>query len=149
MSGPAALSVFIVEDHAAVRAMLIRLVERDPTLVLAGAAASAEEALERLANAPPPGLALVDISLPNMNGLTLIGLLRERFPQTLILVVSGHDERLYAPMAMRAGAQGYVMKGQLIRLREAIAQVRAGRLFGEDGTGDRGQGTGDSGEPAD
>jgi DNA-binding NarL/FixJ family response regulator len=121
-------SVFIVENHDVVRRLLATLIARTPDLTLSGQAVSAEEALEQIPLCRPQ-LVLVDISLPGMDGIQLIRILRERDPELLALAVSGHDESVYALPALRAGARGYVMKGNLVKVAEAIRHVRAGGTY--------------------
>ena len=120
-----------------VRQLLGKLIEQSPGLTLQGSAESAEEALEYLANDKRPDLALVDISLPGMDGIELIGIMKERWPEILTLAVSGHDESLYARAAFKAGARGYVMKGKLVSVREAIRQVVDGGRYVSEGLGGR------------
>ena len=123
--------VFLVEDHAVVRRMLSKVIARTDGLVLCGQAETAEEALAHLPGCQAD-LALVDISLPQMDGIELIGILHERYPSLLTLAVSGHDESLYALPALRAGARGYVMKGKIARVVEAIHHVCNGGLYASD-----------------
>jgi DNA-binding NarL/FixJ family response regulator len=120
--------VFIVEDHDMVRRMLGKLIDRIPELTLCGAAASAEAALAQIP-VQNPQLVLVDISLPDMNGIELIRILHERWPEIQTLTLSGHDERLFAIQALRAGARGYVMKGKVEKVVEAIRLVRNGDIY--------------------
>lgn len=126
-----AVKVFIVEDHPAVRKMLGRLIRRSDGLALCGEAGSAEAALEQI---PACGaqLVLVDISLPGMDGIELIRVLHDRYPHLLSLAISGHDEGVYAVPALRAGAHGYVMKGEVLKVGEAIRQVRNGEVYASD-----------------
>lgn len=133
MNGPerSPVRVFIVEDHDAVRRTLGRLITRTADLTLCGEAASAEAALELIPGCVP-GLVLVDISLPGMDGLELIGILKERYPELLTLAVSGHDESVYAIPALRAGARGYVMKGKITNVAEAIRHVNDGGIYASD-----------------
>jgi DNA-binding NarL/FixJ family response regulator len=140
--------VFIVEDHAMVRRMLGKLIDRIPELTLCGTAASAEAALAQIP-VQNPQLVLVDISLPDMNGIELIRILHERWPAIRTLTLSGHDERLFAIQALRAGARGYVMKGKVEKVVEAIHQVRNGEVYisealraSLDGLSDPGESTG-------
>lgn len=127
----AAIQVFIVEDHAAVRQMMEKLIEKTPGFTLSGSAASAEETLEKIP-AARPHLVLVDVSLPGMDGIELIRVLHERWPEILTLAVSGHNESLYAPAALQAGARGYVMKGKVLQVAEAIRHVCNGGLYISD-----------------
>ena len=124
------INVFIIEDHPQVRRALSRLIQREPNLNLSGVASSAEDALAVLPECqPPPDIALVDISLPKMSGLSLIRILHKKSPQLLCIVVSTHDGVRFAPKALRAGARGYLEKSSLNRksITEAIHEVHKGR----------------------
>jgi DNA-binding NarL/FixJ family response regulator len=125
---PRVTCVFIVEDHPAVRKMLRQFIRRTEGLALCAEADSAEAALEQI---PASGaqLVLVDVSLPGMDGIELIRILHERYPHLLSLVLSGHDESVYAVPALRAGARGYVMKGEILNLVEAIRHVCNGGIY--------------------
>ena len=125
------MQVFIVEDHDMVRHMLSRWVKRASGLNLCGEAQSAEEALQHIPERHPD-LLLVDISLPQANGIELIGMLQAQYPDLLILALSGHDESIYAVPALRAGAQGYLMKGDVDKLGEAIKQIRSGGIYASE-----------------
>lgn len=121
--------VFLVEDHPVVREGYASLIEREPDLVLCGEAGSGPDAIDRIPKAAPD-LALVDISLPQMSGLELIKNLSTIRPEMTMLVVSAHNEALYAERALRAGAQGYIMKHEPVpRLLDAIRTVLRGDLY--------------------
>jgi len=108
---------------------LVRTIENEVDLNVAGQMSSAEEALDEI-EALDPALAIVDISLPGMSGMELIKHLQSRRPALKILVVSRHDETLYAERCLRAGAKGYLMKqeaGDVIV--KAIRKVLNGRIF--------------------
>jgi DNA-binding NarL/FixJ family response regulator len=122
------ISVFIVEDHDLVRRMLGKLIRRNPELTLCGESPSAEEALLEIPDCQPQ-LVLVDVSLPGLNGIELIRILHEKYPQMWVLAISGHDESVYAKPALQAGARGYVMKGKIENVEEAIRQVRDGEIY--------------------
>jgi DNA-binding NarL/FixJ family response regulator len=123
--------VFIVEDHKMVRHVLGQLIQRAPDLNLCGEAPSAEEALVQIPDCQPQ-LVLVDVSLPGMNGIDLIRILHEKYPDMLLLALSGHDESVYGAMAIRAGARGYVMKGKIEEAQEAIRRVLNGDIYLSD-----------------
>ena len=125
------MQVFIVEDHDLMRHMLGQWVQRTSGLNLCGEAQNAEEALQQIPERHPD-LALVDVSLPQINGIELIGMLQEQYPDLLILAISGHDENVYAVPALRAGAQGYLMKGDVDKLGEAIKQIRSGGIYASE-----------------
>jgi DNA-binding NarL/FixJ family response regulator len=88
---------------------LRRLLEAESDLCVCGEAENSKKACERIAEVSPE-LAIVDISLPGSDGIELIKDLRVRFPEVKLLMLSMHDEALYAERALRAGAMGYIMK---------------------------------------
>jgi DNA-binding NarL/FixJ family response regulator len=121
--------ILIVDDHPMMRQGLAQLINAEPDLVVCSEADTAGGALARI-TADQPDLLIADISLPDKNGLELIKDVRVLRPETLILVVSMHDEALYAERVLRAGGRGYVMKqegGQ--KLMEAIRQVLNGQVY--------------------
>ena len=101
--------ILLVDDHPLMRKGLAMTLDAEADLQIAGQCESAEEALD-LVDKLDPDLAVVDVSLPGMSGLELIKHLQALKPQLGILVVSRHDEALYAERAIRAGARGYLMK---------------------------------------
>ena len=121
--------IFIVDDHPVFRDGLARLTEREPNWSVCAQADNAQEALtaiERL----KPALVLVDISLPGRSGLELIKDIRAVCPETAVLVISMHDEMLYAERVLRAGGRGYIMKQEgPDKIVEAIRMVLAGQLY--------------------
>jgi DNA-binding NarL/FixJ family response regulator len=121
--------ILLVEDHPLMRKGLALSIETEPDLKVCGQLADAEEALAAFEELDPD-LVVVDISLPGMSGLELIKHLQALRPQLPTLVVSRHDEALYAERAIRAGARGYVMKleaGDVIV--KAIRRVLAGGIY--------------------
>ena len=120
--------IFLIDDHPLVREWLASLIQQQSDLVVCGEADSADEAMKRI-SAAKPHLAIVDISLGEISGLELIRQLKHMHPELLIIVLSMHDERVYAQRVLRAGARGYVMKRETAnRIVEAIHQVLEGRL---------------------
>ena len=123
------IRVFVVDDHPIVRHGFAQLLSAEPDLELCGQAAEAHSALAAI-TAAEPGVVIVDVSLGDASGIDLIGEIKQRLPSAAVLVVSMHDEQLYAERALRAGAAGYVMKheaaGAIVR---AIRTVAAGGLF--------------------
>ena len=108
---------------------LAQLISNEPDLAVGGEADTAGQALDLVASRKPD-LVLLDISLPDKNGLELIKDLHACCPEVLILVVSMHDEALYAERVLRAGARGYIMKQEGgKKLMEAIRQVLSGRIY--------------------
>jgi len=101
--------IFLIDDHAVLRDGLRRLLEAESDFCICGEAENSRKAFDRI-EAASPELAIVDISLPGPSGIELIKGLKARFPALRVLVLSMHDESLYAERALRAGAKGYVMK---------------------------------------
>lgn len=97
--------IFLIDDHPVLRDGLRRLLESESDLLVCGEAENAKRALERIP-ASLPEIAIVDISLPGMDGIELIKSLKARFPDLRLLMLSMHDEALYAERALRAGAKG-------------------------------------------
>jgi DNA-binding NarL/FixJ family response regulator len=121
--------VLVVDDHPMMRQGLAQLINNEADLTVAWEADNAGEALNVL-SAHKPDLVLVDISLPDKNGLELIKDAHVLCPATPILVVSMHDETLYAERVLRAGGRGYIMKQQGGRkLMEAIRQILGGQIY--------------------
>lgn len=121
--------VLIVDDHPLMRKGLIMSLEAEPDIQICGQASNAEEALS-IAEAEEPDLVIVDISLPGMSGLELIKHMHAIRPNILTLVVSRHDESLYAERAIRAGARGYVMKLEAGKvMMKAVRRVLNGGIY--------------------
>ena len=120
------LRVLVVDDHPMVRAGLRSMLDGDEIEVVAEAASGAEAA-ERAA-ALVPGLVLLDVELPDMDGVEALTLIKARAPRAAVLMVSMHDDPVMVRRAVEAGAAGYVLKG--ISRRELLAAVRAVRNGG-------------------
>lgn len=117
--------VVIVEDHPLLRQMLGELVMSRPDLELVGEAASAEACLELL-DAVAPDLALINVSLPGMNGIDLVAQLLERRPHLKCIVVTSHAEERYVKAALEAGTRAYVQKGDPEAILETVDLVLKG-----------------------
>jgi DNA-binding NarL/FixJ family response regulator len=113
--------VFIVDDHPLVREGLTNLINRQDDLVVCGEAKNSTQAVDGIMKARPD-VALIDISLTNESGLELVKQLAKQFPQVALIVLSMHDETLYAERALRAGARGYVMKHETSK--SVLASIR-------------------------
>lgn len=119
----------IIDDHPLFRAGLKQLIDQEKGFTVIAEAGDAEEALN-LINQQVPDFAIVDISLKGMNGLELIKVLNSKYPNLLILVVSMHDEALYAERALKAGARGYIMKQEASKkVLTAIHQLLDGKVY--------------------
>jgi DNA-binding NarL/FixJ family response regulator len=108
-SGDKKRQVMVVDDHPIVRQGLIQLVNREPDLAVCGEAGVAGSALRVILDAQPD-IVVLDISLGGPDGLDLLKEIRERLPHLPVLILSMHDESVYAERALRAGANGYIMK---------------------------------------
>lgn len=130
MSEEPKAQVFIVDDHPIMRLGLSQLIQSIEGVEVAGEAGSATEALHLLDQSDPVDLAIVDVSLPDRSGLELIKDLRVRHESVKCLVISSHDEEVYAERVLRAGGRGYMMKDRAADLLEnAIRQVLNGGVF--------------------
>ncbi|MEL6445409.1 MAG: response regulator transcription factor [Bacteroidota bacterium] len=129
--------LLLVDDHPLLRKGLALTLNAEPDLDVVGQAASAEEALEAFGTLDPD-VALIDISLPGMSGLELLKHLLALKPDLLTLVVSRHDEALYAERAVRAGAKGYVMKVEAAdEIVQAVRHVLRGGIYMSEDLKDR------------
>jgi DNA-binding NarL/FixJ family response regulator len=122
-------TVFLVDDHPLVRESLASLIQRQSDLTVCGEASDATAALAAIGTAKPD-VAIVDLSLGGRPGLELVRDLKLLHPQVAVLVLSMHDEGLYAERVLRAGARGYIMKREATgRVIEAIRCVLGGRIY--------------------
>jgi DNA-binding NarL/FixJ family response regulator len=121
--------ILIVDDHPMMRQGLAQLIGVDPDLAVCGEAGDAGAALDAVGRLKPD-LVLADISLPGKNGLELIKDFQAMQPGLPVLVISMHDESLYAGRVLRAGGRGYIMKQEGgKKLMEAIRQVLEGKIY--------------------
>jgi len=128
-SEPQRSRILIVDDHPLFREGLRQMIARNPDLLVCGEAPDAAEALQAVADLKPD-LVLVDISLGGTNGIDLIKSLKAKYDDLPLLVISMHDESLYAERALRAGAMGYVMKHEPPKVvKAAIYKVLNGDIF--------------------
>jgi DNA-binding NarL/FixJ family response regulator len=121
--------IYIVDDHAVMRQSYALLLQRHGALELCGEAASAEEALTQM-SCVQPDLVLIDMSLPKMNGLELLGILRKQMPQLYVLMVSGHRDNVFIDGILAQGAHGYLPKELAPKqLIAAIEQILSGHIY--------------------
>src|SRR5882762_2660339 len=126
------IRVLLVDDHAVVRFGIGQLVNREPDLQVCGEEEDASEALTAINNLKPD-LVIADISLKDSSGLELMRNIKAQYPKLPVLVVSVHDESIYAEIAFRAGALGYLMKQEAVdKILTAIRRVLAGSIFVSD-----------------
>lgn len=105
--------ILLVDDHAVVRRGLAQIIDMEPDLHVVGEASTAAEALNVLGFSDAADAAVIDITLESGDGIELIKGLRAQGCRIPLLVLSMHDESLYAERSLRAGAQGYVMKHEM------------------------------------
>jgi DNA-binding NarL/FixJ family response regulator len=121
--------VLIVDDHPLFRHGIADLINAEADLKTCGEADSAPHALEAIRKLRPD-LVIVDISLKGTNGIELVKSIRTEHPKLPVLMLSMHDESLYALRALRAGARGYVMKQEALeRVMSAIHRVLGGEVY--------------------
>ncbi|MFM7603859.1 MAG: response regulator [Prosthecobacter sp.] len=121
--------IVLVDDHPIMRQGLTQLIRMESGLEVCGEAGSAREGLE-LVSKLKPDLAVVDLTLPDKNGLELVKDIRVMYPATACLVLSMHDESLYGERSLRAGARGYVMKEEAAdQLISAIHKIMSGGIY--------------------
>lgn len=124
--------IVVVDDHAVFREGLVRIINQEKDMEVCGEAENAADGL-KLAQSEKPEMMILDISMEGMNGIDLAKNLRARFPDLRILVLSMHKEALYAERALRAGANGYIMKRESGRkLVSAIRIILSGQTYISD-----------------
>jgi len=130
-------TVLIVDDHPIVRQGLALLINREPDLAVCGDAEEASSALRGIEELKPD-LIVVDISLNGPDGLDLLKTIRSRDPNLPVLILSMLDESVYAERALRAGANGYIMKQEATeRVLVAIRRILGGEIYVSDRMADR------------
>ena len=121
--------IILIDDHPLVREWLTNLINQEKDLVVAGTAENKTDALI-LVEQQNPSLAVVDITLGEDSGIDLIKEIKQKNSRIKLIVLSMHSESLYAERALRAGADGYVMKKESTsKIIDAIRQVLAGETY--------------------
>ncbi len=129
--------VLLVDDHAILRAGIARLVDQEEDLEVCGEASNAPEALTLIARLKP-ALVIVDISLAGSHGIDLLKDITIRFPRLPVLMLSMHEESVYAQRCLRSGARGYLMKREPPeKLIQAIRRILQGGVYLSDSMADR------------
>ena len=124
--------ILIVDDHPILRKGLAMVIDQEPDLVVAGEAEDVPGGLDMI-EAVKPDVVIVDLSLPGVDGIELIKTMKLKYRELPALVVSMHDETLYAERALRAGARGYIMKQEAVeKVLVAIRKVLKGEIFVSD-----------------
>jgi DNA-binding NarL/FixJ family response regulator len=121
--------VFLVDDHPLVREWLGQLIQRENDMEVCGEAEDAHEAVTKIEQSQPD-IVIADISLKTTHGLELVKDLQVRLPSLPVLILSMHDESLYAERVLRAGAKGYITKQEATKkILFAIRQVLSGQIY--------------------
>lgn len=124
--------IIIVDDHPIVRQGLADLINQEKDFIVCGQAEDAAGAMKAIKDLEPD-LVIVDITLADSSGIELIKDLKIQYPDLPALTLSMHDESLYAERALRAGAKGYIMKGENTKnVIMAIRKVLAGQIYTSD-----------------
>ncbi len=129
LDGVARKRILIVDDHPVLRRGMATLISHQADFEICGEADNAQSGLQAMRE-QQPHIALVDITLPGTDGLELIKLMLAEQPKLRILVVSMHDESLYALRSLRAGAKGYLMKAEALeQIITALRKITAGDIY--------------------
>jgi len=124
--------ILVVDDHPIVRQGLALLINRESDMVVCGEAEEAMGAIHVLASSRPDVL-IVDISLNGPDGLDLLKNIRASHPTLPVLILSMHDESIYAERALRAGANGYIMKQEATeKVLVAVRRILSGEIYVSD-----------------
>ncbi|HEV2392746.1 MAG TPA: response regulator transcription factor [Verrucomicrobiae bacterium] len=124
--------ILLVDDHAVVRYGIAQLINRQPDMAVCGEEENASNALSAIGKLKPD-LVIADISLKDSSGLELMRNIRAQYTGLPVLVVSAHDESIYAEIAFRAGALGYLMKQEALeKVIAAIRRVLSGNIYVSD-----------------
>jgi DNA-binding NarL/FixJ family response regulator len=122
-------TVFVVDDHPLLRQGLAMLINREPDLMVCGEAEEAPAAMKAIA-AARPDILIADISLSGPDGLELLKSLRTLYPDLPVLILSMHDESIYAERALRARANGYIMKQEATeKVLVAVRRILDGEIY--------------------
>ncbi len=125
-------TVMIVDDHPIICQGLAQLINQERDLKVCAQAHNAEDAIE-IIKVQKPDVVIADLSMGGFDGIRLVKMIKEQFAMLPVLVLSVHDESLYAERVLRAGAKGYVMKQEATeKIMRAIRQVIKGQLYVSD-----------------
>ena len=127
--------ILLVDDHAVVRFGIAQLINRQNDMMVCGEEEDASRALDAIGTLKP-NLVIADISLKDSSGLEMMRNIKAQYPSLAMLVVSAHDESIYAEIAFRAGALGYLMKEEALeKIVTAIRRVLSGAVYVSDALG--------------
>src|SRR5512141_2451783 len=123
------IKVLIADDHAIVRAGLRTLIHSEPTMELVGEAAGGYEAIDLIEKAQP-GVLVLDLSMPDLDGIAVIKKIKPQFPELRILILTIHEDEGLLRAALKAGASGYILKGAAeTELIQAIRTLLRDELY--------------------
>jgi DNA-binding NarL/FixJ family response regulator len=126
---PRKKTVFVVDDHPLLRQGLAMMINREPDLMVCGEAEEASAAIKAIA-IKKPDIVIADISLSGPDGLDLLKNLRTMYPELPVLILSMHDESIYAERALRARAHGYIMKQEATeKVLVAVRRILEGEIY--------------------
>jgi DNA-binding NarL/FixJ family response regulator len=121
--------VVVVDDHPIVRQGLAQMIDREPDLAVCGEAEEARTAQLAIASLKPD-IVIIDISLSGPSGIEILKTIRQTDPKLRVLILSMHDEMVYAERALRAGANGYIMKQEATEMvLVALRRILAGEVY--------------------
>jgi DNA-binding NarL/FixJ family response regulator len=124
--------ILLVDDHAVVRFGIAQLINRQPDMAVCGEEEDASKAMGAIESLKPD-LIIADISLKDSSGLELVRNIKAQFSKLPVLIVSAHDESIYAEIAFRAGALGYLMKEEALgKVITAVRRVLSGAIYVSD-----------------
>ena len=121
-------SILLVEDHAIFAQVLLRMLRERGRLEITAVAKSAEEALEKITDLEVD-LVLVDVSLPQRSGISLVIALHAKYPDLPCVMLSGHASQHYARSSLAAGARGYLVKDHANEILKGIERVLQGEIY--------------------
>ena len=121
--------ILIVDDHPLLRQGISQLINHEKDMMVCGEAENAHQALDALATTKCD-VAIIDISLGGSSGIELLKNIKIRYPKLLVLILSMHDESVYAQRALRAGAAGYIMKQEATeKVLVAVRKILSGEVY--------------------
>lgn len=121
--------IFVTDDHTMVRDAFVKVLELTNNTIVVGAASSGAECLEKLPEADPDVL-LLDINMPNMSGMEVLKIVKQKHPRIKVIILTVHDDYAYVADALKSGADGYVLKGSDVEtLEKAINSVCNGNQY--------------------
>jgi len=129
MNSPKSISVFLLDDHEILLEGLSILINKEQDMHVCGTATDIPSGISKLFDIQPD-IAIVDLTLENSNGMDFIKSTKARYPDTHVLVLSMHDEIIFAERNIRAGASGYIMKSEKPSvIIEAIRKIISGKVY--------------------